>query len=58
MHQNLQGHYARSSPRHARPLGCDLSIIRALLHAGAFRPNFSHATHTQHQERLDLIRRV
>ncbi|MGM9489599.1 pyruvate kinase [Ideonella sp. YS5] len=52
--------------RHAKivatlgPASSDLATIRALFDAGAdvFRLNFSHGTHAQHQERLDLIRRV
>ena len=52
--------------RHAKivatlgPASSDLATIRALFDAGAdvFRLNFSHGTHTQHQERLELIRRV
>src|SRR4029453_13600799 len=52
--------------RHAKivatlgPASADLATIRALFDAGAdvFRLNFSHGTHTQHQERLELIRRV
>jgi pyruvate kinase len=52
--------------RHAKivatlgPASSDLGTIRALFDAGAdvFRLNFSHGSHAQHQERLDLIRRV
>ena len=52
--------------RHAKivatlgPASSDLATIRALFDAGAdvFRLNFSHGTHAQHQERLELIRRV
>jgi pyruvate kinase len=52
--------------RHAKivatlgPASSDPATIRALFDAGAdvFRLNFSHGTHTQHQERLELIRRV
>ena len=52
--------------RHAKivatlgPASSDLITIRALFDAGAdvFRLNFSHGTLEQHQERLDLIRRV
>ncbi len=42
------------------PASSDLSTIRALFDAGAdvFRLNFSHGTQVQHQERLELIRRV
>jgi len=52
--------------RHAKivatlgPASSDLDTIRALFDAGAdvFRLNFSHGIRTQHQERLELIRRV
>jgi pyruvate kinase len=52
--------------RHAKivgtlgPASSSLEMIRALFDAGVdvFRLNFSHGTHEQHQERLDLIRRV
>lgn len=42
------------------PSSSDLSTVRALFDAGAdvFRLNFSHGTHAQHQERLEIIRRV
>jgi pyruvate kinase len=42
------------------PASSELSSIRTLFHAGAdvFRLNFSHGTQVQHQERLELIRRV
>jgi pyruvate kinase len=42
------------------PSSSDLSTVRALFDAGAdvFRLNFSHGTHAQHQQRLDIIRRV
>jgi len=52
--------------RHAKivatlgPASSSLEMIRALFDAGVdvFRLNFSHGTHEQHQERLDLIRQV
>jgi len=52
--------------RHAKivatlgPASSDFATIRALFDAGAdvFRLNFSHGTQAQHQERLELIRRV
>lgn len=52
--------------RHAKivatlgPASSDLATIRALFDAGAdvFRLNFSHGTHAQHRERLDLVRQV
>jgi len=42
------------------PASSDLGTIRALFDSGAdvLRLNFSHGTHAQHQERLDLIRCV
>jgi pyruvate kinase len=42
------------------PASSDLATIRALFDAGAdvFRLNFSHGTHAQHKERLDLIRKI
>ncbi len=42
------------------PSSSDLSTVRALFDAGAdvFRLNFSHGTHAQHLERLEIIRRV
>jgi pyruvate kinase len=52
--------------RHAKivatlgPARSSEAMIRALFVAGAdvFRLNFSHGTHEQHRERLDLIRKV
>jgi len=52
--------------RHAKivatlgPASSSEAMIRALFMAGAdvFRLNFSHGTHDQHRERLDLIRKV
>ena len=52
--------------RHAKivatlgPASSSEAMIRALFDAGAdvFRLNFSHGTHEQHRERLDLIRKV
>jgi pyruvate kinase len=52
--------------RHAKivatlgPASADYAAIRALFEAGAdvFRLNFSHGSHEQHKERLDIIRRV
>jgi pyruvate kinase len=52
--------------RHAKivatlgPATSDLAAIRALFDAGAdvFRLNFSHGTQEQHQQRLELIRRI
>jgi pyruvate kinase len=52
--------------RHAKvvatlgPSSSDLGSIQALFAAGAdvFRLNFSHGTHDQHKERVDIIRRV
>ena len=52
--------------RHAKivatlgPASADLATIRALFDAGAdvFRLNFSHGNQAQHQQRLELIRRV
>lgn len=52
--------------RHAKivatlgPASSSEAMIRALFVAGAdvFRLNFSHGTHEQHQERLDIIRKV
>lgn len=52
--------------RHAKivatlgPASSSEAMIRALFMAGAdvFRLNFSHGTHEQHRERLDLIRKV
>src|ERR1700736_6470103 len=42
------------------PASAGGEMIRALFDAGVdvFRLNFSHGTHEQHRERLDLIRRV
>ena len=42
------------------PASSDFTTVRALFHAGAdvFRLNFSHGTHAQHRERLDIIRQV
>ncbi|GLC93216.1 pyruvate kinase [Cupriavidus sp. TA19] len=42
------------------PSSSDLTTVRALFEAGAdvFRLNFSHGTHAQHQERLEIIRHV
>lgn len=42
------------------PSSSDLTTVRALFDAGAdvFRLNFSHGTHAQHQERLEIIRRT
>jgi pyruvate kinase len=42
------------------PSGSDQGTVRALLDAWAdvFRHNFSHGTHAQHQERIEIIRRV
>ena len=42
------------------PASADHATIRALFDAGAdvFRLNFSHGTHEQHKERLDIIRRI
>ncbi|MBT9526739.1 MAG: pyruvate kinase [Rhizobacter sp.] len=42
------------------PSSSDFPMVRALFDAGAdvFRLNFSHGTHAQHKERLDIIRRV
>jgi len=42
------------------PSSSDHATVRALFEAGAdvFRLNFSHGTHAQHRERLDIIRRV
>jgi pyruvate kinase len=52
--------------RHAKivatlgPASSSVDMIRALFDAGVdvFRLNFSHGTHGQHQERLELIRQV
>src|ERR1700682_4721635 len=52
--------------RHAKivatlgPASLSLEMIRALFDAGVdvFRLNFSHGTHGQHQQRLEIIRRV
>jgi len=52
--------------RHAKivatlgPASADYATIRSLFEAGAdvFRLNFSHGSHEQHKERLDIIRRV
>lgn len=52
--------------RHAKivatlgPASSSIDMIRALFDAGVdvFRLNFSHGTHGQHQERLELIRQV
>src|SRR6202171_3881563 len=52
--------------RHAKivatlgPASSSLEMIRALFDAGVdvFRLNFSHGTHDQHQQRLEIIRRV
>jgi pyruvate kinase len=52
--------------RHAKivatlgPASSSLEMIRALFDAGVdvFRLNFSHGTHDQHQQRLEMIRRV
>jgi pyruvate kinase len=42
------------------PASADHATIRALFDAGAdvFRLNFSHGTHEQHKQRLDIIRRI
>lgn len=42
------------------PASADKSTIRALFEAGAdvFRLNFSHGTHADHKQRLDIIREV
>ncbi|MFS8978330.1 pyruvate kinase [Cupriavidus necator] len=42
------------------PASADRATIEALVRAGAdvFRLNFSHGTHADHQQRLDLIRSV
>jgi hypothetical protein len=52
--------------RHAKivatlgPASADHTTIRSLFEPGAdvFRLNFSHGSHEQHKERLDIIRRV
>ncbi len=52
--------------RHAKivatlgPASSSIDMIRELLDAGVdvFRLNFSHGTHDQHQQRLEIIRRV
>jgi pyruvate kinase len=52
--------------RHAKivatlgPASSSLEMIRALFDAGVdvFRLNFSHGTHDQHRQRLEIIRRV
>ena len=52
--------------RHAKivatlgPASADYATICSLFEAGAdvFRLNFSHGSHEQHKERLDIIRRV
>ena len=42
------------------PASADRTTIEALVHAGAdvFRLNFSHGTHADHQQRLELIRGI
>ena len=42
------------------PASADRATIEALVHAGAdvFRLNFSHGTHADHKQRLDLIRTI
>ena len=42
------------------PASADRATIEALVNAGAdvFRLNFSHGTHADHQQRLDLIRSI
>jgi pyruvate kinase len=42
------------------PASADRQTIESLVHAGAdvFRLNFSHGTHADHRQRLDLIRAV
>ncbi|WP_179403683.1 pyruvate kinase [Burkholderia guangdongensis] len=42
------------------PASADRETIEALFHAGAdvFRLNFSHGTHEDHKQRLDLIRAI
>jgi pyruvate kinase len=42
------------------PASADRATIEALVHAGAdvFRLNFSHGTHADHQQRLQLIRSI
>ena len=42
------------------PASGDRAIIEALFHAGAdvFRLNFSHGTHEDHKQRLDIIRSI
>jgi pyruvate kinase len=42
------------------PASSDRATIEALVHAGAdvFRLNFSHGTHADHRQRLDLIRAI
>lgn len=42
------------------PASADRATIEALVHAGAdvFRLNFSHGTHADHRQRLDLIRAI
>ena len=42
------------------PASADRATIEALVRAGAdvFRLNFSHGTHADHKQRLDLIRAI
>src|SRR5450755_4426266 len=42
------------------PASADRATIEALVNAGAdvFRLNFSHGTHADHKQRLDLIRAI
>jgi pyruvate kinase len=42
------------------PASADRATIEALVRAGAdvFRLNFSHGTHADHKQRLDLIRSI
>ncbi|MDZ5457556.1 pyruvate kinase [Azohydromonas lata] len=42
------------------PASATLPVLRALFEAGAdvFRLNFSHGSHAQHRERVDMIRRL
>ena len=58
-HPSLRGRRAKIVAT-LGPSSSDAATVRALFDAGAdvFRLNFSHGTHAQHRERLDIIRNI